>query len=74
MAKRRHFSREFKAKIAIEAIRGLKTVAQIASTYEVHPNQVTQWKKQALKALPEAMADVIYIAHRIPISQTATFP
>jgi transposase len=57
MAKRRHFSRDFRAKVAIEAIRGIKTVAQIADTYEVHPNQVTLWKKQALKALPEAMAD-----------------
>jgi len=57
MAQRRNFGKAFKAKVAIEAIRGEKTVNEIASVYEVHPNQVRQWKKQALEQLPEAMAD-----------------
>ncbi len=57
MAQRRNFGKAFKAKVAIEAIRGEKTVNEIASIYEVHPNQVRQWKKQALEQLPEAMAD-----------------
>ena len=47
----------FKAKVAIEVIRGEKTLNEIASIYEVRPNQVRQWKKQALEQLPEAMAD-----------------
>ena len=57
MAQRRNFGKAFKAKVAIEAIKGEKTVNEIASTYEVHPHQVRQWKKQALEKLPEAMAD-----------------
>jgi putative transposase len=48
---------ELKAKVAIEAIRGQKTVNQIASEYEVHPNQVGMWKKQALQSLPEVFSN-----------------
>ena len=57
MAQHRHFGKDFKAKVAIEAIKGEKTLNEIASIYEVHPNQVAQWKKLALEKLPEAMAD-----------------
>lgn len=57
MAQRRQFSSAFKAKVAIEAIKGEKTLNEIASMYEVHPNQVGQWKKEALELLPKAMAD-----------------
>jgi transposase-like protein len=49
---RRHFSAGFKAKVALEAIKGQRTVQEIASTFEVHPNQVAQWKRQALEQLP----------------------
>jgi transposase-like protein len=55
--KRSRYSRELKAKVAIEAIRGQKTVNQIASEYEVHPNQVGVWKKQAVQSLPEAFSN-----------------
>ena len=57
MAQRRNFGKAFKAKVSIEAIKGVKTINEIASIYEVHPNQVRQWKRQALEQLPEAMAD-----------------
>ena len=52
--KRKRHSAEFKAKVAVEAIRGIKTVGQLASEYRVHPVQISQWKRQALQALPEA--------------------
>ena len=57
MARRRNFGKGFKAKVAIEAIKGEKTINEIASIYEVHPNQVSQWKKLALERLPDAMSD-----------------
>lgn len=53
---RKHYSAEFKAKVAIAAIKGDKTVNEIASTYGVHPNQVTTWKKQALSVIPDAFS------------------
>ena len=46
MAKRRQFSAEFKAKVALEAIRGELTMAEIAKKYEVHPNMIAGWKRR----------------------------
>lgn len=54
---RRQFSAGFKAKVALEAIKGQRTIQEIASTFAVHPNQVTQWKRQALDQLPEVFTD-----------------
>ena len=42
---RRKHSPAFKAKVAIEAVKGLETVAQLAARYEVHPGQIQTWKK-----------------------------
>ena len=50
--KRRRHSSDFKAKIAAEALRGLKTQNEIAAEFSIHPLQVTQWKKQMLEGLP----------------------
>jgi len=44
---------EFKAKVALEAIRGMKTSSELASQFQVHPTQISAWKKQALVSLPE---------------------
>ena len=51
MAKRRKFTADFKARVAVEALRGDKTVQEIAARHQVHPNQVGTWKKQALEGL-----------------------
>jgi transposase-like protein len=51
--KRRIHSAEFKARVALEAIKGIKTVQEIAADNEVHPTQVTQWKSQMLAGASE---------------------
>jgi transposase-like protein len=49
---RKRYSAQVKAQVALEAIKGHKTVNEIASEYGLHPSQITQWKKQALEELP----------------------
>ncbi|WP_319549699.1 transposase [Desulfogranum marinum] len=44
--KRRTFSEKLKAKVAIEAIKGMKTMAEMATKFKVHPNEISTWKKQ----------------------------
>ncbi len=51
--KRKYHTASLKAKAALEAIREQKTLNEIASSYDVHPNQLGKWKKQVLDALPE---------------------
>ena len=55
--KRRSFGPTFKAKVALAAIRGDKTTAQLAAKFEVHPNQVSSWKKQLLEGAAGLFAD-----------------
>ena len=51
MTKRRRFSADFKARVALEALRGDKTIQEIAARHKVHPNQVSAWKRQAMDGL-----------------------
>lgn len=53
MAQRKRHTPEFKPKFALEALREQKTINQIASKYEVHAAQVSQWKKQALEKIAD---------------------
>ena len=55
--KRRVFEPAFKAKVALAAVRGDKTTAQLASQYSVHANQVAAWKKQLLDGMEEVFVD-----------------
>jgi transposase len=50
--KRKQYNPQFKARIALEAIRGEKTIAQLASDHQLHPNLIHNWKKQLLAAAP----------------------
>lgn len=52
--KRKIHAPEFKAKVAVAAIKGMKTSSELASQYQVHPVQISTWKKQALESLPDA--------------------
>jgi putative transposase len=51
-AKRKQYKAQFKFQVALEASRGLKTINQLASEYELHPNQVSHWKRQLLDEGP----------------------
>ncbi len=51
MTTRRRFTGDFKAKVALEALRGDRTIQEIASRHKVHPNQVSTWKRQAMEGL-----------------------
>jgi len=57
MQKRKRHTAAFKAKVALEAIRGDKTANELAGLYQLHPTQIAAWKKQAMVGLTEIFAD-----------------
>ncbi|MGF6605067.1 transposase [Paraburkholderia sp. GAS448] len=59
---RRTHSAAFKAKVALAALKGDKTLAELAQQFDVHPNQITDWKKQ----LQERVADVFEAGNSAP--------
>ncbi len=54
---RRVHAPAFKAKVALEAIKEQKTIAELASLYKVHPTQITKWKKRALDILSQGFSE-----------------
>lgn len=57
MAKRKRYSGEFKAKVALEALKGEETMAQLASRFGVHANMIAKWKREAVEGLAEVFTD-----------------
>ena len=53
---RKRYSAEFKAKVALEAIKGEQTIAELASRHGLHPTMITSWKRQAIDNMAEAFS------------------
>ena len=53
---RKSHNAAFKSKVALEAVQERETINQIATRYEIHPNLVTQWKRQLLDSLPDCFS------------------
>ena len=64
MTTRLRFTADFKAKVALEALRGDRTVQEIAAKHKVHPNQVGTWKRQAIDGLGEVFSNGVDRARR----------
>lgn len=54
---RKRYSAEFKAKVALEAIKGEQTIQELGSRYGLHPNMITNWKRQAIDNLAETFSN-----------------
>ncbi len=64
MSARKTYSREFKVRVVLEAFKGQRTINELSSQYGIHPNQVKQWKKQAVESLPE-----VFSTRRVRVAQ-----
>jgi transposase len=54
--KRKRYSAEFKAKVALEAIKGEHTMSELGSRFGLHPNMITNWKRQAIENMAETFS------------------
>ena len=70
--KGKRLSSEFKARVALEAAKGAKTTAEIASEYQVHPTQISQWKRQLLDSAPDLFQKPL--AKKEPTTEEVTAP
>lgn len=55
--KRKRHSDEFKAKVALEAIKGMRTTGQLSSVFGVHPTQIAHWKRQLVDGAPRVFSE-----------------
>ena len=67
--KRREFSPEFKARIALDAMSGEHTLAELASKYSVHPNQISTWKKQAKEGMVASFSGKVQTDQQANVAQ-----
>ena len=56
---RRNHAPVFKAKVALETLKGNQTIVELAERYQVHPSQITEWKKQLLAHAPKAASSIL---------------
>jgi transposase len=56
--KRRRFSADFKAKVALEAIKGEQTLSELSARFDLHPNMIAQWKRQAIEGMAEVFSSI----------------
>ena len=54
---RKRYTADFKGKVALEAVRGERSLSELASRYEVHPNQIGQWRRMLLAGVKELFSD-----------------
>lgn len=54
---RKSYDATFRAKVALEAVKGEHTLAELSGQYSVHPNQIRKWRKQLLESLPDLFSD-----------------
>jgi transposase len=69
--KRRNHSAEFKARVALDALREDKTLAELAQQYDLHPNQITDWKKQLLDRASQVFGETGAATAAPPVDLTA---
>ncbi len=54
---RKSYDATFRARVALESVKGEKTLAELSSEFSVHPNQIRNWRKQLLEMLPDLFTD-----------------
>jgi len=54
---RKSYTGDFKAKVALEAVKGERSFSELATKYEVHPSQIRTWKKQLISGLPDIFSE-----------------
>jgi len=68
--KRKQYSPQFKAKVALEAVRGEKTISELTNQYEVHPTMINNWKRQLLEEA-SSLFEKVSGANKAEVNQQA---